>query len=266
MASPQIQLALWLAQPGLQLLTAVMMFRRRLHKNFPAFFGYSIAQVVLFVVNFPVRKDPVLYFDVYYASAAINVVFAFKIIHEVFVDFFRPYPALQDLGTALFRWAGLIMILVALVMVSVGPAWDDPVKRTILIVQRCVDIVQCGMVIFLLAFCKRLCISWRRQSFGIVIGFGLFAGVELLANSFYSGSHIHGVLTTLLKLSAYDLSVFLWFAYTFLNRVESAVPILVPQRWDEALTEINPQSDAESLIPMFEHMVDRALSKAQDHA
>jgi hypothetical protein len=40
------------------------------------------------------------------------------------------------------------------------------------------------------------------------------------------------------------------------------VPVLVPQRWDQALAEIQPaQSDADSLIPMFEHMVDQALSK-----
>ena len=42
------------------------------------------------------------------------------------------------------------------------------------------------------------------------------------------------------------------------------MPILVPQRWENALMEIQPHSEPESLIPMFEHMVDRAFSKTQD--
>jgi len=50
--------------------------------------------------------------------------------------------------------------------------------------------------------------------------------------------------------------------YALLNRRRDLVPVLVPQRWDEALADIQPVlSEADSLIPMFEHMVDQALSK-----
>ena len=50
--------------------------------------------------------------------------------------------------------------------------------------------------------------------------------------------------------------------YSVVSRRRDMVPVLVPQRWDEALADIQPaNSDADSLIPMFEHMVDQALSK-----
>jgi hypothetical protein len=266
MSKEQLQLALWVSQPILQAMIAVVVYRRRLHKDFPAFFSFTVAQIVIFIVEYPVYNwaDPETYFYVFWISAALNVVFAFQIIHEVFLDAFKPYPALKDLGSALFKWAALIMILVSVVLISVSPGWDNPVRESILVVQRCVRVVQCGLVLFLLAFSKNLGVSWRRQSFGIALGFGLFSGVELLTYALYSGSHLHGMLTNLVNMTAYNAGMVLWLSYSVLNRKGAVVPILVPQRWDEALTDLRPQSEAESLIPMFEHMVDQAFSKVQD--
>lgn len=269
MSSPQIQLALWVLQPALQAVLAVVVFRRKLHKEFPVFFAYTVIQIAIFAVQFPVytRCSTNAYFYTFWITSALNIVLAFKIIHEVFLDIFRPYPALRDLGTALFKWAALIMVLVSVVVISVTPGWDDPFSRTIEIVQRCVRVIQCGMVLFLLAFCKNLGVSWKRLSFGIALGFGLFAGIELLTTALYSGSHLAGPMVNLIDMTAYNAGMTLWLLYSALNRRESLVPVLVPQRWDEALNEIHPHAgNSESLIPMFEHMVDRAFSKAQDAA
>jgi hypothetical protein len=264
MSSLKIQLVLWISQPILQATIVLALYRRKLHKQFPVFFIYTVAQLAFFALSFPIHTNSAIYFDVYYCSVAFNVIFAFKIIREVFLDVFHPYPALKDLGTALFKWAAMIMILVSVVMISVTPGWDDPVKHTILVVRRCVDVIECGMVVFLLAFCQNLGVSWRRVSFGIVLGFGVFSGAELLTYALYSGFHIHGITTNLITMIAYETSLALWLAYSLLPLQASAMPVLVPQRWDDALMEIHPQKEAESLIPMFEHMVEQAFSKAED--
>jgi len=264
MSSPQLQLALWISQPVLQTAIGITVYRRRLHKEFPAFFAYFPAQIVLFIISFPIDQKSWLYFDVYYAWVALNVIFAFKIIHEVFLDAFRPFPALKDLGSALFKWAAMIMILVSVVMIALSPNWDEPVRRTILIVQRCVDAIQCGMVIFLLAFCRNLGVSWKRPSFGIVLGFGIFSGVELLILALYSGLHMRIHTTSIIDMEAYEVSLLLWLAYSLFQERRARVPVLVPQRWDDALMEIQPHKESESLIPMFEHMVEQAFSKTQD--
>ena len=275
MSSPQIQLALWFIQPMLQAAIAIVVFRRKLHQQFPMFFAYTVFQIVLFVVEYPVyrRATSPDYLDTFWSSAyfytfwtgnAVNVVLAFKIIHEIFLDIFRPYHALRDLGTALFKWAALIMVLVSVVVISVSPGLDDPLQQTIEIVQRCVRVVQCGLVLFLLAFCKNLGVSWKRQSFGIAMGFGLLAGVEMLTTGLHAGHHLSLPRMNLIDMSAYDVGMVLWMLYSAFNRREVTASVLVPLRWDEALNEIHPHSSDESLIPMFEHMVDRAFSKAQD--
>jgi hypothetical protein len=264
MSSPQIQLALWISQPVLQAIIAVEMYRRRLHKDFPIFFAFTIAQIAVFALQFGVyRWAQAAYFDVYWLSTAVCLVFEFKIIHEVFLDAFRPYHALQDLGTALFKWAALIMVLVSAVLISISPSLSDPLVKTIVVAHRCIRVVQCGLVLFLLAFCKHVGLSWRRQGFGIAFGFSLFAGTELLTNALYSGGHISKDQLNVLNLSVFNFCVLLWLGYVLLNRRETRVPILVPQRWDEALMDVQPHGQSESLIPMFEHMVDRAFSKTQ---
>jgi hypothetical protein len=264
MSSHEIQNALWISQPFLQALIGMALYRRRLHKEFPAFFAYLAVQIIFFAVSFSIQDNYGLYFDVYYAAAGVNVVLAFKIIHEVFSDVFRPFPALKDLGSALFKWAAMIMVLISVVTGVLSPGWDQPIMQTILVVQRCVDIIQCGMVIFLLAFCQSLGVSWKRQSFGIVLGFGVCAGSELLILALHSARHLGTTNTSLIGMLAEEMSLLVWLSYSVLQARQAARPVLVPQRWDNALSDIQPHREADSLIPMFEHMVEQALSKTQD--
>jgi len=268
MSSADIQTALWVFQPLVQGSIAYIMYRRKLHLSFPIFFAFALVQVGVFAIEFPVyhwgNRDA--YFYVFWSVMAVNLIIEFKVIHEVFLDIFRPYPALKDLGTALFKWAALIMILISVVLISVSPAWDDPLAKTGMVAHRCVRVIQCGMVLFLLAFSKPLGLSWRRQSFGISVGFGFLAAIELLTNALFSGTHISSDLLNIVDMGTYNMAAGLWLAYSWANSRDVRGPVLVPQRWDEALTELHRRDGEDSLIPMFEHMVDRAFSKTQSHA
>jgi hypothetical protein len=264
--SPQVQLVLWVVQPVLLAAVALAMFRRNIHRQFPFFFIFTIAQVVIFGVEFSVYQlaQYHAYYFAYWTAMAINLVLDFKIIHEIFLDIFRPYHALRDLGTALFKWAALIMVLVSAVLISTNPVWNDPMSRSFLMLQRCMRVVQCGLVLLLLAFCKHLNVSWRRHSFGIALGFGMLAGGELISHALYSGAHISSDLLNISLMGAYNAGVVVWLSYSVLASREPMLAVLVPQRWDNALMDLHPHSEPESLIPMFEHMVDRAFSRTQD--
>jgi hypothetical protein len=268
MSSHQIQLWLWASQPVVQSALAVVLFRRTLHKSFPVFFTFVLTQIVLFGFQFSVYQwcNRQVYFDVFWISMALNLIIEFKILHEVFLDVFRPYHALKDLGTALFKWSALIMVMVSVVVISVSPGWDDPLIKTVLVAHRCLRVIQCGMVLFLVAFARPLGLSWRRQSFGIALGFAALSGTELLTNALVSGSHISQAWMNITNMTAFNAGVLCWLVYTCLNSMEARVPELVPQRWDDALMDLRPhEEEPESLIPMFEHMVDRAFSRAQDN-
>ena len=270
MSSPHMMLTIWVIQAITQSAIAVVLYRRKLHKEFPAFFSYVIVQLLGFCVQLPVYsycENRMVYFEVYWVGTALDLVLSFKIIHEIFLDVFKPYHALKDLGTALFKWAALIMVLLSAVLISFTST-QDPMITGILTVQRCVRVVQCGLVVFLLAFSSSLAVNWRRLSFGIALGFGVLAGGELLASALLSGQRLHAQFWQVSTMVSYEVGSLLWLFYSLNNRRRDMVPVLVPQRWDEALMDIqaHPAEGDDSLIPMFEHMVDQALSKTNSHS
>jgi len=258
---------LWLAHPVLQTLVALAMLRRGQHRAFKYFFAYIVAQILTFTVVFPLHKySYTATFYVSWISTAISVGLGFKVIHEAFLDVFRPFHTLRDLGTVLFKWAGLVMLLVAgVVSFSTNSSDTVPWVQAIMTAQRCVRIIQVGMVLFLLFFARYLGVSRRQHSFGIALGFGTFALVELTLIASWAGDHLGNVSMSLVNMAAYNATLFIWLGYTLAKSParEAASTLLRPQRWEQSLSDIHHPLPSDSLIPMFEGMVDRALSRTQ---
>ncbi len=243
------------------------MLWRKLHRKFPIFFAYIIFQLANFAVLFPIhqRGNYDLYFYSYWIGVVISLAIGFKVIHEIFLDVFRPYHTLRDLGTVLFKWAALVMFFVALVVAAASPAGQSPIVQAVVTVQRCVRVIQCGLILFLLVFSKYLGVSWRQQSFGIALGFGGFASVELAGNALYSGGQINNSTAAFLYTATYACAILVWLGYALVKAAsrEAAVNLVMSQRWERSLGDLQRPAAADSLIPMFEGMVDRAFSRTE---
>ena len=258
---------LWITHPILQTAIAAAMFRFGRHRQFKYFFTYIIAQIATFAVVFPTyRYNLAAWPYLSWLSTAVSVALGFKVIHEAFLDAFRPFHTLRDLGTVLFKWAGLVMLLVAgVVSVSTNSSDTAPWVQAILTAQRCVRIIQVGMVLFLIFFARYLGVSRRQYSFGIALGFGCFAMVELSLVASWVGDHLNNLSMGLVNMAAYNCALLVWLTYTLAESPVREAPanLLRPQRWEQSLTDIHHPLPADSLIPMFEGMVDRALSRTQ---
>ena len=268
----QVQTALWIAHPVLQLAVGAVMLRRKLNKVFPAFFAYIAFQILSFCVLFPLntwgsyeRWYPT-YFYLYWGCSAVNLILGFMIIYEVFLDVFSPYHTLKDLGSVMFKWAALVMMLVACVVAASNSGHDmEPILQAITTIQRCVRVAQCGLVLFLMVFSRYLGVSWRQQSFGIALGLGGAAAMELATLALYAGGPMSQVTVHVFNLVAYNLAILIWFGYAFKEN-PARTPgsdLFASHRWEKGLTEIQNPAQGDSLIPMFESMVDRAFSRTQ---
>jgi len=259
---------LWIAHPTLQLGIAIFMLRRGLLKQFKFFFAYIVTQLASFAIVFPafVWRSYSAAFYLSWCTTAISVACGFLVIHEVFVDVFRFFHTLRDLGTVLFKWAGLVMLLVAgVVSVSTNSNQMPPLMQAVITSQRCVRMIQVGMILFLLFFAHYLGVSRRQRSFGIALGFGSFAIIELILICSWVGNHLTGPWMSIANMVAYNSSLALWFGYVAVKQParDPAQSLLQSQRWEQSLSNIHNPVPADSLIPMFEGMVDRALSRAQ---
>ncbi|MBV8050967.1 MAG: hypothetical protein JOZ80_07260 [Acidobacteriaceae bacterium] len=269
---PNLQLVVWMCYPALELVLGAAMLWRKLHRKFPVFFAYVVFQLVNFAVIFPAHQygSDSFYFYSYWAGTAISMGLGFKVIHEIFLDVFRPYHTLKDLGTVLFKWASLVMIFVALVVAVASPPGQSPIPLAVMSMQRCVRVIQCGLILFLLVFSRYLAVSWKQHSFGIACGFGFFAAAELAGSALYAGRLIGAEMLGLLTTISYGCAIVIWCGYALMPALSrqstQSTGALVSQRWEQSLTDLQHPVPADSLIPMFEGMVDRAFSKNKEQS
>jgi hypothetical protein len=265
--SHTMSMLLWCAQPITQSVVAAILWRRKLHKLFPVFFSFLIAQIVIFAVTFPLyQRNNGWYFWLYWFGELLNAVIGFKVIHEIFLDVFRPYHSLKDLGTPVFKWAGVVMLLVSVVVAASNSFSQDPIVHAVTTMERSVRLVQFGLILFLILFSRFLGVSRKQISFGIALGFGVFAGVELMLLALHSGGLIHQGNYNLINMICYNAAILIWFAYSLSPNVARSVSgnYLQTQRWEQGLADLQHTVPNDSLIPMFEGMVERAFSRSSN--
>jgi hypothetical protein len=157
--------------------------------------------------------------------------------------------------------------LLVSVVVAFSNSFDQsPLVHAVITLQRSVLIVQLGLILFLLLFSRFLGVSWKQVSFGISLGFGLFAGVELLLIALSSGGFVKQGDLNLINLGTYVLAILVWLGYSVSRKSarEGAVNHLQTQRWEQGLADLQQPAFSDSLIPMFEGMVERAFSRSSN--
>ncbi len=256
----------WLTAPVLQAGVLVAMFRRGLHRDYPFFFNYTVLQVVSVpVLAAFMRWSYAGYYYAYYLNVALSVLISFAVLQEIFKDAFRPYENLRDLSVILFRWSALVVFLVAVMWAvnaghkSANGVFDD----VMLLGDRSLRLMQCGLVFFLLLFNTYLGIPQRSLLFGISLGFGFFAAVNMLVTTAASR---HGLVTSLalsrINSLAYLTSVVIWLVYTLVavpSKSKAGAEVALRSKdWNHAL-EAARGVPADGLLESMEDTVERLL-------
>jgi hypothetical protein len=258
---------LWFATPLIQAGVLVAMFRRGLHKEYPFFFNYTILQVVSVpILAVLMYRSYAVYYYAYYVNVGLSVLLSFAVLQEIFKDAFRPYENLRDLSLILFRWCALVVLLVG-VMWAINTGHQSDINGTVtdamMLADRSLRLMQCGLVFFLILFSSYLGLPHRSLLFGISLGFGFFAAVNMLVAT--AVSH-HGVLTSaaLSRINgiAYLVSVFIWLGYTMatapVTSLATADSPIRTKDWNVALDEVRV-SPADSLLDTMDRTVERLL-------
>jgi hypothetical protein len=195
------------------------LFRRGLYREFPYFFSYIVLQVGGITFSLLAQRSASLYFYGYWTINAVSVVISLAIFYEIFKEAFRPYEALHDLSAILFRWLALVLVLLGClwVITSIHNDGHDSITAGVLLADRSVRLMQCGLGCFVLFSSEYLGISRRQVLYGIALGFGLFTSVNvLMATGMSHPSAIHASVLWRLNLAACDLAALIWLVYTAL--------------------------------------------------
>jgi hypothetical protein len=251
----------WVAGPALEIALLACMVHRKLHRVFPRFFSYIIVQILKSVILFlTYRYYEQRYFEAYWTGNAISVILAVTVMDEILQHVFKDYGGAQNLGSVIFRWAcGLLLLLAIVTAVTSQQGSADRVVAVVLAFDRSVRVMQCGLFCLLMILCRLLKNCWRQQVFGIALGFGVFASIELILVSVamhYGGSVALSV--GLAKSVAYNAVTILWIGY--LSQQAHSIPAVeMAPRLDVALA--NPAGSTDAFLTMVERAVEDVISR-----
>jgi hypothetical protein len=255
----------WLLGPVLQVTLLVFMVRRKLQLVFPRFFSYIVLQIVKSVILFLIyRYNREGYFDAYWSGNAISVLLAVAVMDEILHSLLKQYGGIQSLTSIIFRWScGLLLLLSILNAFWSQQSSVDKVVSAVLAFDRSVRIMQCGLFFLLMILCRFLRNCWRQHEFGIALGFGIFASIELMVVSIlmhFGDAPI--AIVSLVKSAAYNGVTVLWIMVLARER-ESILEIdLAPQFNALNVSLAGPiQAGDIGFLSMVEQAVDRVLSR-----
>jgi hypothetical protein len=166
------------------------------------------------------------------------------VIAELFDKVFETYEGLRNLGTMVFRWATLVMVVLSIASVAALPNPDvRGIVGAILVMDRTVRVLQVGLMAFLFLFASYFRLALADLVFGIALGLTLYgcSDIVLSAARLHFG-HDYAAMYSLLQSLAYNCAIFIWAAYIIrrqrmplFDRRLSADQL---HRWNDALLEL----------------------------
>lgn len=250
MRSGNLTTYVWLGGIALQLALAAILVGRRVWRTFPIFSGYFLSNLamncLLYLVVMVLHVPRAASFYFYWSAQCIVLTLGLGVVFEVFTQLFAPYAALKKTAETVFRCSALILAICGAIVIFVQPHGQSGQQNTFfVVVQEVVRLVEVALVAFLFLSAGLFGLHWRQSGFGIALGMGSYAIVDLVTVSLraYFGSE-HALALNMAIMIAFDISVLIWMGYVRVPQpAMSAVDVAVPEhgqleQWNKALTEL----------------------------
>lgn len=229
---------------SLQGVLAVALLLRRYWRRFPFFAGYIWLSFAVGVVSYPLQKSHVAYFYVYWLGEALGIGLGLFVVYEIFQHVFTVHKALLRLATVTFRIAAVLLVSAGLIIFFMqSPSSVSNIGTAVLAVEQATRIIEVGLLMSLFICSAAFGLHWKQAEFGIALGLGFFATIELIVVTLHPLVGQHGwALLNITRIVALDCSFCIWLGYLLVpERVTSRGEM--PKRaqleqWNYAVTEL----------------------------
>lgn len=243
---------LWVAPHIYTIVVVWLILRKHLAREFPFFLTYCVLQVVeqpiLFVLDHDARVSADSYWIAHSCLLVPQIALRFAVICELFSQMFDPYPSLQELGRRLLKWVAVILIMAAALFSGLNPGEQgDFLLSGIPILNRAIGLIQSGLLMVLFLSASSLRLSWRSYTFGIAVGLGLYASVDLVIEAvrIWIGIGAGTYALDFVTMIAYHFSVLIWIACMLAPEPVRVSPAELPEtnmaQWNAELQRLLSQ-------------------------
>ena len=132
------------------------------------------------------------YFYFFYTFEICGISLVFCLIYEIFTSVLEPYDALNKIAKRLLFSVVFCLIVIGLILARYGSgAAIDRVSNVIFVSVRRLRLIQAGVLLVLFFLVRALGLTWRSYIFGIALGYGTYAILDLnlaLERTYYGNS------------------------------------------------------------------------------
>ena len=231
----------------LQFVIALVLFRRRMNREFPFFLSYvcyHFFQGVVETIEMAVQASVATYFYTFYALQVFSLALSLAVIYEVFSAVLGPYEGFNRVWRKVFGAVSLVLCVVGGLWIMTAQGADtNRLVALFYLSERSLRVVQLGLIVFLFALSRAFGMTWRNYAFGIALGYGVYAGVDLLLVAMRTqyGQAILS-LQSLATTTAYGVGNLIWLLYAVQTERPADLPRTVPYndiaKWNEKLEEV----------------------------
>lgn len=252
MALKSLLQSLWVAGIVCQAILGIVLLCKKTWRVFPLFVAYFATGFAGTLVLYGVQKHWKIFFYSYWCVEAIGVAFGFAVVYEVFRNVFSTQQALCRLATLIFRGVLVLLLFIGIIVLAkhtpVGFRSITPkgIASAVVIVDEAGRIIEVGLLMCLFALSSAFGLHWRQQVFGIALGLGLYAAVELASVAIWgqTSKAVHEILNVG-RILSFNTSLVIWIGY-LLAPERTVGKVELPQRtqleqWNQAVMELIQQ-------------------------
>jgi len=211
---------LWVAPNLLLLVLAMLMWRRGLHRRFPAFFAFAIfgalAELVVFTADEIPGVSPTTFWRMDWGSLVIEGLLKIAVIAEIFAHIFDSYVSLAKLGKLLIRVVGAVLVFAAALFAAYSPKDGQfEIVAGAHLLEQTIYLIETGLLLFIFSFATYFRLHAERPIFGIALGLAISACVHLAVWAIMANGGLPAKRSVLdiVKMATYHGCVLLWYYY-----------------------------------------------------
>jgi hypothetical protein len=234
---------LWIGGIALQVLLAAILLAKRAWQKYPLFTAYVFFNLFETAATLSVYRNRAVYFYTFWACEAICIVLGLAVVREIFTNIFSPHAALRKLATIVFRVA-----VVALILLACGAIYEQSgnarsIANGVLLASEATRIVELGLIMFLFLSSSAFGLHWRQNEFGIALGLGTWAAVELVNVTLMSHlSPSAGQILSVVRSFSFNFSLLIWLGYLLVPERATSSGEMPKQaqleQWNQAVMEL----------------------------
>ena len=236
----------WIGGLILQVLLAGVVLAKKTWQKYPFFSAYVFFNLIETVVLYSVFRMTKVYLYTFLICEAIGIILGLAIVREIFTNVFSSHPALRKLATMIFRVVVMALAILGCAVIYAQSGDAIGVSHAILLAERATRIVEVGLIMFLFLSSSAFGLHWRQNVFGISLGLGMFAAIELITVTLIG--HVNPAIAQIFNVArsfSFYISLLIWVGYLVAPEPMTS-SVEIPKRaqleqWNQAVMELISQ-------------------------